>query len=511
MDKILEFINNKTNNKYKDLLFFDAVYNSKDDVLNVTFKKPENNLSESDVNEIRVICKLFVNNLAQTINVYFKTDNLSLQQFKDCVRNIISNHDNVGIDLNGISYDFDKTYVYVKIPYAENSIKSDDISYIKQDLEKTIYEQTGKLTRVNFAEIKNVETDVIALRKERIREDNKIYEEIKQSQIVNFLIKQDVYNTVSATSGLIAGCDIGTGNVVVVGKIKSVTERLRKGQNESEDNAEQSKYLTIELEHDGLTTKGVLFLKKGEQVPDLNNEDSVVVEGVVNEFKGLKNVRIKNIAKCEYEAPKQVWRNKPATYRYIKPEVYESFEQSNFFMMQEETKCEYLKNNTFVVYDLETTGIDASSNDIIDIGAFKVVNGKITEKFSTFVNPLREIPKEASKINHITNSLVENSPTIEQVLPDFYNFCYGSIIVGYNNIGFDDLFIKKEGKKYLYNFDNKRDDVMVLAKTYLKGIKNYKLGTVCNEMNVPLIDAHRATNDALATAKLFIKIAEKFM
>ena len=120
------------------------------------------------------------------------------------------------------------------------------------------------------------------------------------------------------------------------------------------------------------------------------------------------------------------------------------------------------------------------------------------------------IPPEASKVNRITDDMVANYPNIDKILPDFYKFCYGSIIVGYNNIGFDDVFINREGKRLKYNFDNVRNDAFALAKANLPGLKNYKLGTVCANQNVPLIDAHRATNDALATAKLFIKLAEKF-
>ena len=98
----------------------------------------------------------------------------------------------------------------------------------------------------------------------------------------------------------------------------------------------------------------------------------------------------------------------------------------------------------------------------------------------------------------------------EMVLPDFYKFCYGSIIAGYNNIAFDDNFILKEGKSQYYNFDNKKDDVFRIAKKYVPSLNNYTLSTVCKALDVPLIDAHRASNDALATAKLFIKLVEKY-
>lgn len=513
MDKILEFINQKTNNKYQNLLFFEAIYYSKNNTMQIIFKNQEKSTTmPENINELEVLCRQFLGSLVCSLKIYFKSDNFSLLEFKDFVKQSVSNCENlIGVDTNNIVFDFDKIGANVTINYIENNLLINNLETIKHNLEKNIFEYTNIKVKLNFNPIKNVQDDVLQLRKERIVEDNKIFEQIKQSQTVNFEVVKEIYNNVSNTTGLVAGSDIGIGNVIVVGKVVSVVERTKKSENEDVIQSNQSKYLTIEIENDGLKTSGVLFLKKDDELPEIKVDDIVAIEGAVNEFRGSKNIRIKNIVLCKYEQPKQIWRSKPTTYRFIKPEPYQFFEQANFFMVEEETKCDYLKNNTFVVYDLETTGINPDTNDIIDIGAFKIVNGKIVEKFATFINPMREIPEEASKINHITNSMVENSPTIEQVLPDFYNFCYGSIIVGYNNIGFDDLFIKKEGKKQLYNFDNKRDDVMLLAKKHIKGIKNYKLGTVCNYLNVQLIDAHRATNDALATAKVFIKIAEKFI
>ena len=242
----------------------------------------------------------------------------------------------------------------------------------------------------------------------------------------------------------------------------------------------------------------------------LQEDETYVIQGKVNAYNNQKSVRVEKIAKCNFNPPKKIWKKCPSDYRYIRPEPYEFMQQASLFFEEKKTTNEYLLNNTFVVYDLETTGINPEFCKIIDIGAYKIVDGKIVEKFCTFVNPECEIPEEASRINRITNTMVEGSPTIEMALPDFYKFCYGSTIVGYNNIDFDDLFIKKEGKKQFYNFDNKVDDVFNIAKKNIGGLRNYKLSTVCEYENVPLIDAHRASNDALATAKLFIKLVEKF-
>ena len=270
------------------------------------------------------------------------------------------------------------------------------------------------------------------------------------------------------------------------------------------------RYLSFTLNYNDKNVRCNLFLTKDQEVFELENGKTYVVSGTVNNYNDMVSIRVKVIAECEIVAPKVVWRKCPKEYTYVKPEKFVQQEQVGLFYVEETTKNQYLLNNTFVVYDLETTGINLVHDKIIDIGAFKVVNGKIVDKFSTFVNPDMPIPPEASKVNRITDDMVANYPNIDKILPDFYKFCYGSIIVGYNNIGFDDAFINREGRRLKYNFDNERNDAITLARVNLPGLKNYKLGTVCANQNVPLIDAHRATNDALATAKLFIKLAEKF-
>ncbi len=176
--------------------------------------------------------------------------------------------------------------------------------------------------------------------------------------------------------------------------------------------------------------------------------------------------------------------------------------------MQEETVCPYLKGKTFVCYDLETTGLHFEAGDkIIEIGAVKIEDGKITEKFVSFVNPERSIPEKASEVNHIYDKDVENAPKDFQVLQDFYKFTRNAILVGQNIIGFDNVFLVGQGKNCRFNFDNDSVDVLDLAHKYVHGVKNYKLGTIAEKLGVQLDNAHRAFYDTLATAEVFIKLA----
>lgn len=514
MDKIVEYINNQTNNKFQDLLFFGAIYNKSTSTMQLEFDLPtKEQKSKENLDEIEVLCKQYFGNLVQNLIVKFKNQNITMSKFKNIVLDKLSSYFHFGKStLENIVFDFDSEIVKVIIFIYDNGLDenyADTIDIIKSE----IFELTNQKIDIviNIKETQN--EDILELRKSQIIEDNFIFEEINKSKNVNLSNIDVLYGKFDANSGYLAGTNlngIADSNVVIVGNVKSCNIREIKSKKDGDDT--KKKYMTIELEFEGEITRCVWFFTKDmkDEPQEFAMDTTLAVLGKINDFNGQKSIRISSIASCSFVPPKKVWRKCPETYRYIRPEPYEFTEQTGFFFEDKITDKKYLLENTFVVYDLETTGISPETCKIIDIGAFKIVNGKIVEKFCTFVNPECEIPPEASKINRITNQMVENSPTIEMALPDFYKFCQGSIVLGYNNIGFDDLFIAKESKKQFYNFDNPRDDVFNIAKKNIFGLRNYKLSTVCQAMNVPLIDAHRASNDALATAKLFIKLVEKY-
>ncbi|MDD2227314.1 MAG: 3'-5' exonuclease, partial [Clostridia bacterium] len=109
------------------------------------------------------------------------------------------------------------------------------------------------------------------------------------------------------------------------------------------------------------------------------------------------------------------------------------------------------------------------------------------------------------EINGITNEMTENSPPAEEVIKDFYVFCKGAVLAGYN-VGFDMKFIEKTANKVGLKFENDVQDVMLLAQQNIH-IKNYKLKSVVKSLGISLIDAHRAYNDAFATAEVLLKLS----
>ena len=194
-------------------------------------------------------------------------------------------------------------------------------------------------------------------------------------------------------------------------------------------------------------------------------------------------------------------------YKTVFPQPYVELEQVDLFTQKKEV-TPYLKNKTFVVFDLETTGTSPAFDKIIEIAAFKIVDGVIKETFNTFVDPHIAIPPRITDLTSITDDDVKNAPDIAQVLPDFQKFADGSILVGHNIANFDILFLNNAGEPLHIRFNHPYEDTYPLSKTYLKGLKNNKLGTVAAHFGIVNEHAHRAFYDTLVNAKFFLRLAE---
>ncbi len=165
-------------------------------------------------------------------------------------------------------------------------------------------------------------------------------------------------------------------------------------------------------------------------------------------------------------------------------------------------------DSTYVVFDLETTGLDKKRDKIIEIGAVKITGGKITDRFSTFVDPQQPIEPKISRLTGIYNETVENSPVEDEILPEFMKFIEGSILVAHN-ASFDTAFIRRYATEKGYGMDNTVIDTVGLARMLLPTLSNFKLDTVCIELGVSLENHHRAVHDAEATALCFIEFIKK--
>ncbi len=165
-------------------------------------------------------------------------------------------------------------------------------------------------------------------------------------------------------------------------------------------------------------------------------------------------------------------------------------------------------NDTYVVFDLETTGFSPDMHKIIEIGAVKVENAVITERFSTFVNPGVPIPYHIETITNIHDDMVMDAPKIEEVLPGFMEFCKGAVMVAHN-ADFDMSFIKHNLKLQERQEDFTILDTVALSRSLLPGLNRFKLDTVAKALGVSLQNHHRAVDDAECTAEIFIKLIQK--
>lgn len=172
--------------------------------------------------------------------------------------------------------------------------------------------------------------------------------------------------------------------------------------------------------------------------------------------------------------------------------------------------------NTFVAFDLETTGIDNSKDAIIEIAAIKVVDGIIVEEkefvFQELVYPYKKrIPAKIEKLTGITNEMVKNSKKIWQVFPEFTEFIGDNILLGYNCMSFDSKFLVRAGRLSNLIINNEYFDVIHFIKKYknLINSRDMTLVEVGKSLNIDNPQAHRALADAITTAKIYLKLKEK--
>ena len=164
-------------------------------------------------------------------------------------------------------------------------------------------------------------------------------------------------------------------------------------------------------------------------------------------------------------------------------------------------------DGTYVVFDLETTGFSAIKDKIIEIGAVKVEGGKITDRFSTFVNPGVPIPFRITQLTGITDQMVMDAPGIETVLPQFLEFIGEAALVAHN-ASFDVGFIEQNCRYQDIIPDFTSVDTVAMARILLPTLSKYKLNVVAGALHISLENHHRAVDDAGATAEIFIRFLE---
>ncbi len=164
--------------------------------------------------------------------------------------------------------------------------------------------------------------------------------------------------------------------------------------------------------------------------------------------------------------------------------------------------------NTYVVVDLETTGLQPAKDRILEIGAWKVIDGKVTEKFWEYVNPQLEITERIQNLTGISNEMVKDARTISEVFPEFAAFCEGYDLLGHN-ILFDYSFLKQQAVNMKISFEKNGIDTLKVARVLLPELESRRLEALCEYFRIPLTHAHRAYYDSLATKQLYECLKER--
>ena len=165
-------------------------------------------------------------------------------------------------------------------------------------------------------------------------------------------------------------------------------------------------------------------------------------------------------------------------------------------------KGQTLKDTTYCVFDLETTGFSFRTEKITEIGIMKIRNGEIIDTFETFVNPEKPIPLKVQEVTHITDDMVKDAPKIEEILSKVMEFFGDSVLVAHN-ADFDTGFLRYNCQQLGYKFENTYLDTLALAKNLFPNYKKYKLGVIAENLGIEVLVAHRALDDVDTTVKVF--------
>ena len=173
-------------------------------------------------------------------------------------------------------------------------------------------------------------------------------------------------------------------------------------------------------------------------------------------------------------------------------------------------KDKKIDEEEFVVFDIETTGLNSHTNKIIEIGAVKIKSGRIIDRYSQLINPGISIPYHITEITSITNEQVANQPKIDEVIGKFVDFIGDAVLVAHN-APFDMGFIKRDIKEYLnIDLENSVIDTLQMARDLFPDFKKYGLGDLNKSLGLALEKHHRAVDDSQATANMFIIFLEKY-
>ena len=303
----------------------------------------------------------------------------------------------------------------------------------------------------------------------------------------------------------IEDCTFIAENLTICGEIIDIKLCVSKAEKE---------YLRLTINDKSATMQTCYFFKKRtkEDIQKLQIGDFIVCTGKNEIFNNTLSFTTQYINKGSYPQNfvpiARKGRSVPVNYKIVHPEKIVDYNQMDLF--QKEFLPKEFVENTFVVFDIETTGLvndplTGKMDTVTEIGAVKIVGAEITEKFSVLIDPKRKLDPKIIEITGITDEMLVGQPTIDKVVGDFYKFCHGAVLVAHN-IPFDFKFMKYYCEQEHFVLENRRIDTVTFAQEVLS-LSNYKLNTIASHFNITF-NHHRAFDDALTTAKIFIELVK---
>jgi DNA polymerase III epsilon subunit family exonuclease len=185
-------------------------------------------------------------------------------------------------------------------------------------------------------------------------------------------------------------------------------------------------------------------------------------------------------------------------------------ENNTLELQQDDWQSRLLKDLDFVVVDVEATGAKTPPNRLIELGAYRIHEGRIVDKFLSLVNPEIPIPRFVVALTGITNEMVKTAPVFADIAPRWLDFVSESVLVAHN-APFDTSFLNHEISRVYpgHRMVNPHLCTVRLSRRALPELTNHRLDTIASHFSIPIVSRHRAGSDALATAKLFLLLLSR--